>query len=1435
MNKFKKRLDQIIQDPGRGGCGIIGIADINGTESRELFLRAINGLINLEHRGGTLDNTGDGAGLIIKPSRKFFEKFIAAGRAIPSKKEPLMVGCVFFPRGEQNIRELQREFDLILRREGLYPLGWRKVPINKNALEEKNREDIPRIYQVLLCKGHRREKKLFHVLYSAKNTIEAQLGGLINVVSLNPYTTIYKALATSNQLRDFYIDFNDSDFKSSIVVAHRRFSTNTFSNWNLIQPFRYIVHNGEINTITANCRAIKDAQTIVNLGNPLMNHGSDSAQYDRVAEIISVNGMNGIHEAIRRMSPPAWSDDSCCENEKLFFSANRRAMGTIGSWEGPTAMIATDGKKMTAILDRMGLRPLRYMMTNNGWVIVSSEVGATEVNQSEISFDGQLEPGKMITADIEQHKFIAPEESNQWIINQSQLNFKSLSSVGLHNLEESKPKKPLSIKALNGFGWTKERIENLRRTIKDSKEPIHSMGNDKPLAIFSENNSRLFSFLHQIVAVVTNPPIDPIREGSAIDLTAYLGRSPFISKKSEYKSWAQYELPHPILTNEKMDALISNAHSDLKTRTLDATFEDTGKPRDMIRRINELTDSAIETIKSRRASILVVSDISATKNKRLPLPTLFVISSIHRALARNGLRRDASIVVQTAEVHEGHDMAILIAYGATAVNPYAMFNIAKNLDNIDKDIAVKNLTQAILKTLKAIMAKMGITSVSGYRGSALFEAVGLSSDVVEYFIPDTVSRLGGLSSDDIYKSIVSRFSNDEETIANNRNVSVYDRNVVTALQKTARNRNSNRDYENFTKLLENKPPVYLRDILDFKYPKVSLPINNVSSEKEIIKSCVRGAAMSYGALNSISHRAIAGAFNYFDSYSNCGEGGEDRNRNIGQPLEHDKSKTRQIASGRFGVDVSYLINADEIEIKIGQGAKPGEGGHLPARKVNKDIAKIRKTKDNIDLISPPPHHDIYSIEDLAQIITNLRELNPKSIISVKVPSITNLGTISVGIVKAGADIISISGFSGGTGAASAGSISHAGLPIERGVSETHQYLTVNGIRNRVIIRAEGGIKSGNDITKIIALGADEIAIGTPLLIAERCIFCRGCNKGNCPAGIADHKVPALLNNDNIPPADSFESRYEDAKQGVINYLRCLAGDVRNTLSKLGLKTTKELVGRTDLLFQRQSKNPLYNTLDLSELLLNFDGNENINRSNVANKTFKISEKNKIILESAQKTFNNTSRTQEINIEVNNYDHALGSTLAGELSKHNLNNEKTNIMINTKGYAGHGFGFAATSGMKFTLEGYANDTIASAMEGSAKIIVKHPHNSFEYIPHLVGNSAAYGATGGTLYIAGKAGQRFGIRNSGAILVCEGVGKYAFEYMTGGIGIVLGSCSPCIGSGMTGGKVFIYDPTKTSKKYIHRESVNHHDLNENDYNELKGILNDYINSTSSSRRL
>ena len=1431
-----RRLDRIRRDPGRGGCGIVALAELRAGPSHELIQDALYAVSCMEHRGGCLDETGDGAGILLRPEREFFDRFLAPGRSL-AEGEPLAVGVIFLRRGETGLRALQREIDGFLRREGLEPLGWRKVPVQPDVLGAAAREDMPSIRQLFVGRGHRPEEQFGEALAAVRRAVEADLASQVSVPSLNPHTTVYKALATGAQLRGFYPDLRDQRLRTRVVLGHRRYSTNTFSNWNLVQPFRVLAHNGEINTIRANTRAIEDLERVLGLHHVLLANGSDSAQLDRAVELIAQERASGLAEALRRLVPPVWRTASVAPSQRRFFEASQRVLGTLGAWDGPAALVATDGRVLVAMLDRLGLRPLRWVELRGGRVIVASEMGAVPVDPAKIVRDGQLEPGAMLIGDLAAGTLVEPERSGAWVAERAdpELGFGDLSTTELVTVASDRSPEPVAPRALNKFGWNRERLQRFREMAKGGQEIVHSMGNDRPLGIFRENHPRLFSFLNQIVAVVTNPAIDPLREGEAMDLTVYLGRSPSLDRRGSYRVSPQYKHDRPLLTNEETASLKDTARPGLRAHVLDATFRDAGDATILSRRIHELAEEAVAAVHD-GATILVVSDREAARGESLPLPGLLVVGVLHRYLAAAGARRQASIVVETCEVVEGHDVAVLLAYGATAVNPYAMLSLAAEVRNMEPDVARQNVVESLLRMLKRIMSKMGITTIDGYRGSALFEAIALSPEVIDYFLPGTESNLGGITLADLYDDIVARAGGGDRLIGG-KAVAVYRKEVTESLQLVARNGNQQGDYDRFVRLLEETPPVYLRDALDFVSPGdpgggEPAPVD------EVVRTAFRGAAMSHGALHSTAHRAIAAAFNHFGARSNSGEGGEDPRRNPGGPWQRDRNRIRQVASGRFGVDAAYLAGADEIEIKIGQGAKPGEGGHLPGHKVTAEIARIRHTRPGVALISPPPHHDIYSIEDLAQLIRNLREVNPTATLGVKVPSITNLGTIAVGIAKAGADVITVSGCAGGTGAAYSGSIFHAGVPLERGLTEAHQYLVANGIRGSVLLCADGGMKYGVDVAKVLALGADCAGFGTALLVAENCVFCRGCNHGNCPVGITTQDVRKqetrwMLKHNPELESVALDERYVEAKQGVVRYLTCVAEHLRSILRELGLRHPRELVGRVDLLRRRHTGNERWDRLDVSELLADFreDPSRAAGGPPAEPHGVQASMLNEAILAEAR-----ARGERPVHIDVSlapGGNEAVGATVAGAIARGDLA-AGAGIHLVARGFAGQGFGFAATHGMRLRLEGYANDVVGGSMGGDARIVVvPPPERGAESLPHLVGNAVAYGATGGTLFVAGSAGQRFGVRNSGATLVAEGVGEYAFEYMTGGLGVVVGAVGANFGSGLTGGEVVVYDPDDRLASHVHKDVVIAAEVEDGRIDRLRALLQEFVRETGSAR--
>jgi glutamate synthase domain-containing protein 2/glutamate synthase domain-containing protein 1/glutamate synthase domain-containing protein 3 len=1413
------------------------VADLTGKPSHDLLAAALAGLGCLEHRGGAIEDTGDGAGLLLSTDRAFFERFIAPGRRLPEGHR-LCVGVLFFPFGEaSNLPHWQREIDGILRRAGLAPLGWRHVPVDESALGRQALVSRRDVWHVLIGEGMVSTEDLGRTLYRVKATLEQRVHDLY-VASLSPDTLVYKALATAEQLERFYKDLTSPELTASVAVFHRRYSTNTFSNWYLAQVFRTLCHNGEINTIKANRNAVQNLEAELGLGPILMPQGSDSADVDRVVELF-VSHQISLLETLCRMMPMAWRDVPELSPEVArFYSGVQRALGSLGAWEGPAAIVATDGKYLVGTLDRMGLRPLRYMVTRSGRVILSSEIGSIPVPFDDVAETGQLGPGEAIAVDLAERRVLRAGEIQERVLAETPINFAELSEHRLVTLARrsrsegvATPAK-VSQRALNLFGWTKEREHAVRAMAEGGKEPITSMGYDRPLAPFSARRPPLTKYMKQIVAVVTNPPIDPIREGGAFDLTVHLGASPAVHENAPvYEPRPQYKLPSPFLTEDQLQTIVTTS-SPVRPRAavLDCSFVDPGNgvvtgAKALSRRIAELVRESIAIVKKDEANVLVLSDRAAIEGERLPLPMVLVTSALHSALVVEGLRRRAGIVVETGEVQEGHDGAVLIANGATAVFPYLFYQVGAPHG------PAQSLVAALDESLRRIMSKMGICSVDGYRGSRLFEAVGLAPSLVEHYLPGIVSRIGGLELEDVYDDLRARKALGASTVRE-PDVAVYRKEVWGELQTTARGHDPE-SYGRFLKLIEETPPVYLRDLLGLRRAAAPLALDDVASEREIVASAFRGAAMSHGALHRVAHRAIAAAFNHFGAMSNCGEGGEDPRRDRGGVWEESRSRIRQVASGRFGVDARYLVHADELSIKIGQGAKPGEGGMLPAAKVTAEVAMIRRTQVGVTLISPPPHHDIYSIEDLAQLVHDLRQTHPGAKVSVKIPAVTDIGTIAVGIAKAGADIIDVSGFEGGTGAASSSSIEHAGLPLERALSETHQALVLNGVRGRVRLRADGGIKTGFDVVTVLALGADEVSLGTALMVAEQCIFCHGCANGLCPAGIttqSDLVARRLMTAKKGRPSDAElpdeeEERYEDAKRGVVRYLEALARDVREKLASLGLRHPSALVGRVDLLEQKLTGDARKDKVDLSELLTAPDAPP-FRGGPVRLPVDPTTAWNARLCDDA-------AVGRELRYDVTNGDRACGATLAGRIALGAIPVPEGGFTIRLRGYAGQALGFAMCDGMRLELDGFANDTVGEAMGGGV-LVVRPPREAGAGelgALSVCGNATCYGATGGALFVGGQVGQRVGVRNSGATVVVEGAGKYAFEYMTGGVGVVLGPIGAVVGSGLTGGVVYLLDDGSVAAK-VHADAVATK-LDASDEDALRALIERHLRETGSTR--
>ncbi len=1430
----------------RDACGISALVDLNQNATKDIVNTTLNALCDLDLRGGKLEDTGDGAGMMLRSNalRKFLEPHLPNGKNIPENEE-IFVGNVFVDKTDAaNIPALISRMNELMQKEGIHTASWRKLNVDKDALGNRARDRMPIPLQLLFAKGFNTAEKLPLALYRAKLAVSAAMSS-VDVLSLEPSVVTYKAMSTGKQLANFYKDdFAHPDFITEAALSHTRFATNVLSRFALAQPFSLLCHNGEINTIAALRASTRDLELSLRLRDSvLMRGGSDSGDLDRMIQLFHSNGVP-LSESLRRFFRQV-DFGTMSKNDKTYSKAIRRALGPLSAAEGPAAIIAMDDKEIVAILDGLGLRPLRAIETSDNILILTSEIGAPFIDPKKIRKTFQLDAGQMLI--VKNGKIYYPKEANELVMNGSALNYQELGSgqgVRIKRNQDSKIN-VLSqgdlIKKWNLFGADKNLLDLVSAMAREGKEPVLGMGNAQPLAVFSKGNPRLAKYFHQIVAVVTNPPMDPIREGAAMDLKTYIGKRPRANEHGhKYKVQPFLELESPMLSEEDFQSLLN---SELPVKVFESSCQ--GKTEEDLRaKIEEIKEEAVKLVRNKLASVIVLSDRNI-KDGEIYIPPVLIAGAIHNELSKFGLRRHASIISDTGEAFETHDIAMLLAMGADAVNPYLLWESVAGglLENSE------NLMKTHVATLKRIMSKMGITSIEGYRGSKLMEAVGIDPMLIQFFVGSPVSQIGGLSLGDIVDDIKNR-SVPNEKIRRSPDKGAYDAQIRKLLEAIYWSKPSDpvAAFELFAKAVEKQDPVYLRDLLQIQSGGEAINLDEVISEEDLFKNHIRGSAMSHGALQLYAHRAISGAFNDLGGMANSGEGGELSERNKGGIWEKDRSKIRQRASAMFGFDAEYVMNAEEIEIKVGQGAKPGEGGHLPGYKVDPMIARMRKTEVGIDLISPPPLHDVYSIEDLARLIQDLRAVNPKARIAVKVTANTDIGTVAVGVAKAGADVISVSGYEGGTGAASSSSIEHTGLPLELSLSEIHQALSRNGIRDLVKIRADGGIKTAEDIIKLASLGSDEFGLGTVLLVAgERCIFCSSCSGQahgvkpgtfkECPTGItsitptgagklglgaAKAKSEDLINE---------EKSYEVCKEATKHYLKLLAQSVRQKLSSIGKKSINEIVGDTSIVKQI-SRGEEADRLSLSQQLRDVRSEAFLGAS-VGTKIDRvltkpaINEANALLINEVEKQKDEEEIT--VSTFLNTKDRSFGATLAGKIASGEIKVPNGGIRINTKGFAGQSLGFCNVKGVTIDHEGFANDFVAYAQSGG-RTIVRQPVDVYKTANSVVGNACAYGASGGELFASGKAGQRFGVRNCGATLVSEGTGLFPYEYMTGGLAIDLDKVGHQTGSGMSAGKLFLRDEDGSLHERLHSD-VKIAPFTNTDRKLLKSVLEDYCNATES----
>ncbi len=1399
-------------------CGVGMIVDIHGNKSHELVDSALKVLENMKHRGaeGADNKTGDGAGIMLQIPHEFI---LLQGIPVPEKGK-YGTGLVFLPKDGQEQSHMLSIMIEEIEREGLNLMHLRNVPVNSSILGKDALGTEPSIKQVFIT-GSTDTENLERTLYIIRKRIENRIHHKdFYIVSLSSKNIVYKGMLSSVQVREYFPDLTQPYFTSGLAVVHSRFSTNTFPTWSLAQPFRLLAHNGEINTIRGNRAWMEARESVLStptLGNvkqirPIIQPGmSDSASLDNVLEFFVMSGLSLPH-AMAMLVPESFNDKNpISEDLKAFYEYHSILMEP---WDGPAALLFSDGRYAGGMLDRNGLRPARYLITRNDMMVVASEAGTIHFEPGDIKEKGRLQPGKILLVDTQEGKIYydgelkvqlaAAKPYRQWL-STNRIELDTLrSGRKIENSVEDYSRK------LRNFGYTREDIERtLIPMATNGAEPTASMGNDTPLAVLSDKPQLLFNYFRQQFAQVTNPPIDPIREELVMSLSEYIGAVGMNILLPSEAHCKMVRLPHPVLTNTQLDILCNIRYKGFNTVKLPILFDVHGGKAALQEALSTLCKQAEASV-DEGVNYIILSDRGVDAG-HAAIPSLLAVSAVHHHLISVQKRVQTALIIESGEIREVMHAALLLGYGASAINPYMAFAVLDDLVKrheiqMNYETAEKNYIKAICKGLYKVMSKMGISTIRSYRGAKIFEAIGLSEELLKTYFGTSASTIGGIRLEEIAKDYtifhdagfrltepghllphtgLFSFRKDGEQHA-------WNPETISALQIATR-LGSYKKFKEFTKMVDGKKqPIFLRDFFGFKRNPVD--INKVEPVEDIVKHFVTGA-MSFGAISKEAHEALALAMNELGTRSNTGEGGEDNARfhetYEGIPL---CSKTKQVASGRFGVTTEYLANAEEIQIKVAQGAKPGEGGQLPGFKVDEVIAKTRHSIPGISLISPPPHHDIYSIEDLAQLIFDLKNVNPQARISVKLVAESGVGTIAAGVAKAKADLIVISGAEGGTGASPASSMRYAGISPEIGLSETQQTLVLNGLRGQVRLQTDGQIKTGRDIIGMALLGAEEFGFGTTVLIVLGCVMMRKCHTNACPVGVATQD-PVLRSH--------FRGHYKY----VVNYFRFLAEEVREYLAEMGFTRLEDIVGRTDLIeIKPVEKETKIGLLDFSRLLHKVESNTAIHH--VCEQKHEISHvKDVEIIASATEAL---EHGKEVSLEyaIANTDRSVGAMLSGAVATRYGNEglpEQT-INVKFKGSAGQSFGAFLAHGICFKLEGEANDYLGKGLSGGLISVCPPVRSNFDAEKNTIaGNTLLYGATSGEVYINGRAGERFAVRNSGAIAVVEGVGDHCCEYMTGGRVVVLGETGRNFAAGMSGGVAYVWDKSHTFDYFCNMEMV------------------------------
>ena len=1456
---FKKAKEDGLYNPRfeHDNCGIGAVVNIKGVKSHATVENALKIVENLEHRAGkdAEGKTGDGVGILLQISHKFFKKVTKSlGFEIGGERE-YGVGMFFMPQDELKRKREMKMFEIITEKEGLEFLGWRQVPVHPEVLGSKAVECMPCIMQCFIKKPEGLSKgiEFDRKLYIVRRVFSHSNGGTYTV-SLSSRTIVYKGMFLVGQLRLFFDDLQDKSYESAIALVHSRFSTNTNPSWRRAHPNRFIVHNGEINTIRGNADNMLAREESMNseyMNNSLQKvmpvvdtNGSDSAMLDNTLEFLVMNGVD-LPLAVMMCIPEPWEkNDTISQTKKDFYQYYATMMEP---WDGPASILFSDGDYMGAILDRNGLRPSRYYITDDDQLILSSEVGVLEIDPAKIVVKERLRPGRMLLVDTVNGKLIDDDELKEsyatrkpygeWLNN----NLVNLKDIHIPNVKVETYEKEERQRLQKNFGYSFEDLQRIIPMANTGNEATKAMGKDTPLAVLSERTHPLFNYFKQLFAQVTNPPIDAIREEIVTSTSVYLGKDGNILEEKP-DNCNVLKINNPILTNTDILKLKNIKEPGFKTAVVPIVYYKGIKLEKAIEQVYVEVDKAHKD----GANIIILSD-RGVDEYHVQIPSLLAVSAVHQYLVKTKKRTTLSLVLESGEPRSVHHFATLLGYGASAVNPYLAHETIKQMVEegmINKDpyAAIDDYNEAILSGIVKIASKMGISTIQSYQGSQIFEAVGISSDVINKYFTGTVSPVEGITLDDIEESVdklhstafdpleldvdLTLESSGDHKLRSGKEEHKYNPATIHTLQMATWT-NNYQLFKQYTHMIdEEMAPVHLRGLMDFNYPENGgIPIDQVESVDSIVKRFKTGA-MSYGSISQEAHETMAIAMNMIGGKSNSGEGGESIERlTIGKDGLNKCSKIKQVASGRFGVTSRYLVSAEEIQIKMAQGAKPGEGGHLPGKKVYPWVAKTRYSTPGVSLISPPPHHDIYSIEDLAQLIYDLKNANRDSRISVKLVSEAGVGTVAAGVAKAGAQVILVSGFDGGTGAAPENSIYNAGLPWELGLAEAHQTLIANELRNKVVVETDGKLMSGRDVAIAAMLGAEEYGFATAPLVTMGCVMMRVCNLDTCPVGVATQN-PEL------------RKRFKGKPEYVVNFMKFIAQELREYMAKLGIRTVDELVGRVDLLKVKDGVSEgKADEVCLSKILnADFaDVRVKYDKKNVY--AFKLNETKDVtvLIKKLGKALEQ-KKPASVEVDVTNIDRSFGTIFGSEITKkYNDTLEDDMYTVKCNGAGGQSFGAFIPNGLTIELTGDSNDYLGKGLSGG-KIIVKPPKESkFKQDENIIiGNVALYGATSGKVYINGVAGERFCVRNSGATAVVEGVGDHGCEYMTGGRVAVIGKVGKNFAAGMSGGVAYVLDENNDLYRKVNKSLVSTEELsNKYDVLELKAMIEDHVKYTNSIR--